>query len=287
MSNKRSAVPTDALGDSAYLSRSENRVQILDAIANGPHTRRELSEVTGVSRATLSRIMNELEERGWALRTTDGDYEATPTGKHVSAQFVPFVESLEAINRLGEAVDWLPTDELSIGLHHFSDATVKRPEHGDPMEIIDLFTRLIRDATEFRVLTQFAPPSEFAKSMCDGLVTGRLRGTYVLTGDLIEYLGEHPDRRARWHACLEAGATVSHYEGHIPCNLWVIDGTVFIKKSGPKSIQSAYGVPIISENDAVREWAIDLIETYRAEADPVGVDVFGGGSFSSQGESTG
>lgn len=274
MADQRIVVPTDALEDAAYLSRSENRVEILDAVASGPHTRRELSEMTGVSRATLSRIMNELEDRSWTERTSGGDYVATPTGEHVAAQFVPFVESLEAIRRLGEAVDWLPIDELSIGLHHFSDAVVKRSDHDDPMEIIDFFTNLIRDANEFQVLTQFTPPEAFAESMRDGLVTGRLTGTYVITEGVIEYLRGHPERRARWRDCLGAGATVYQYDDHLPCNLWIIDDTVIIKKGGPESTQRSYGVPIISENETVQEWAAELIKTYRAEATPISIDVF-------------
>lgn len=276
MSENRPTVPVEALEDAAYLSRSENRVQILDAIASGPHTRRELNEITGMSRATLSRILTELEDRDWAVRTTGGDYEATSTGRHIATQIFSFIESIEAIRRLGEAVDWLPTDELSIGLHHFSDAVVKRPAHDDPMEIIDFFTDLIRDATEFRVLTHLAPPDTFAESMREGLAAGRLTATYVLTGELVEYLREHPERRARWYDNLEAGATVARYEGKIPCNLMLIDKTVFIKKSGPGSIQDAYGLPIVSENDAVQEWAVEMIETYHAEADPVEPEAFAG-----------
>lgn len=190
-------VPDGALEDIAYLSRSDNRLVVLTALTEGPHTRRELEEVTGVSRAIIGRIVNEFEEWDWAERTIDGDYAATPTGHHMATQFTPFVESIKAVRRFGEAVEWLPTDELSIGLHHFSDAVVKRPENNDPMEIIDYFTDLIRYAPEIRVLTHLAPPEPFAKSMRDGFNTDRLNGTFVLTGELVEYLRTRSARRER------------------------------------------------------------------------------------------
>lgn len=260
------SIPDGALEDIAYLSRSENRLLVLTALTAGPYTRRELAEVTGVSRATLGRIVNEFEERNWAERTVDGDYEVTPTGHHIATQFTPFAESIEAVRRLGEAVEWLPTDELSIGLHHFSDAFVKRPDHEDPMEIIDYFTDQIRDASEIRVLTHFAPPGPFAKSMRDGFATGRLNGTFVLTGELVDYLRTRSARRERWRANIEAGADVYRYEGDIPCNVLVIDDTVFIKSSRPDSVKLSYAEPIVSKNEIVRAWADDLIETYRNEA---------------------
>lgn len=271
------SVPDGALEDIAYLSRSDNRLLVLTALTEGPHTRRELEEVTGVSRATVGRIVNEFEERNWAERTTDGDYVATSTGHHIATQFIPFAESIEAIRRLGEALEWLPTDELSIGLCHFRDTIVRRPEQDDPMEIIDYFTDLIRDASEFRTLTHFAPTEAFAETMRDRLATNRLTATYVLTSELVEYLRDHRDRRDRWRDCLEAGADVYRYRGHIPCNLFIIDQKVLIKKSGPESVQESYAVPIESENEAVRSWAHELIDRYQEHADQLDIETFSAG----------
>lgn len=269
MTSTMGGVPDAALKDIAYLSRSDNRVLVLDALTAGPHTRRELEEVTGVSRATLGRIVNEFEDRNWAERTSDGDYVATSTGHHIATQFTPFAESIEAIRRLGEAVEWLPIDELSIGLHHFSDAFVKQPDHDDPMEIIDYFTDQIRDATEIRVLTHLAPPEPFAKSMYAGITADRLTGTFVLRGELVDYLGTRSARQQRWREFIEAGADVYRYDGDIPCNLLVIDDTVFIKSSRSDSVKLSYAEPIVSENETVQSWAYDVINTYQNEANHV------------------
>lgn len=175
----------------------------------------------------------------------------------------------EAVRRLGEAVEWLPTDELSIGLYHFNDAIVKRPENDDPMEVIDYFTDQIRDASEIRVLTHLAPPEPFATSMRDGFDTDRLNGTFVLTGELVEYLRRRSAREERWRAYIEAGADVYRYEGDIPCNLLVIDERVFIKSSRSDSVKLSYAEPIVSDNETVWAWATDLIETYQNQADHI------------------
>lgn len=274
MPNEDDTIPVEALEDVAYLSRSSNRVRILDALTRGPYTRGDLAELTGASRTTLDRIVNELEERDWTERTAEGGYSATPAGTYLMAQLRPFVESVEAIRRLEEALVWLPADELSIGLHHFSDASVLRPEQGDPMETVDYFTDLIRDTAEFRVLTHLAPPVPLSRAMRDRIATGGLTAEYVLTDELVDYLRDQPERRGRWRDIVEGGADVYRNGGPIPCNLWIFDGIVLIKRSGPEPIQDSYGVPIQSENETVRSWAHDLIDACRADATRVDPETF-------------
>lgn len=274
MLTRNDTVPIEALEDIAYLSRSPNRVRILDALTRDSYSRRELGEQTGTARTTLDRIVNELEERGWAHRTREGNYVGTPTGRHLMAQVRPFVDSVEAIRRLDETVAWLPADELSIELHHFGDASVLRPEQDDPMETVDYFVDLIRDTADFRVLTHLAPPAPLAGAMRDRIVTGRLTAEYVLTDELIDYLREQPERRGRWRDIIQGDADVFRDEGPLPCNLWIFDDIVLIKKSGPEPIQDSYGVPIQSENETVRSWAHDLIDRRRADATRVGAETF-------------
>lgn len=273
MTDEHGATPTGALEDVAYLSRSTNRIRILDELAKEPKTRRELAEQTGTSRTTLDRIVNELEDRAWVKRTADGDYVATSTGDRLMAQVRPFLDSVRAVRRLEDAVAWLPED-LSIGLHHFADATVRRPAGDDPMATVDYFVDLVQDAAEIRVLTHLAPPAPLALAMRDGLLDGRLTATYVVTDDLVEYLRAQPERRTRWRELVEAGAEVYRYDGHVPCNLFVFGGTVLIKRSRPEPIHDSYGAPIESEDEAVRSWARDLVERHRADATPVGVEAF-------------
>jgi predicted transcriptional regulator len=270
---ERDPVQTDSLADVAYLSRSANRVRILDALTRGPSARRELAEETDTSRTTLDRIVNELEERGWAERRNDGDYEATATGERLMTEMRPFLESVQALRRLGDAVTWLPED-LSIGLHHFADATVRRPEGDDPIETVDYFVDLARDASEITVLTHLAAPIPLARTMRDRLTAGELTADYVITGSLVDYLGDASEHRSVWRDILGAGTGVYRYDGHIPCNLYVFGETVLVKKSRPGPIHESYGVPIVTEDETVRTWALDLVEQYRAEATRVGVERF-------------
>lgn len=269
-------VSDGALADIAYLGRSRNRVAILEAIVSQPYSPRELADVTGSARSTLERILAELEERGWAKRTTEGKYVATPAGNFVFGEFIPLVRTMEAIETLGEEVAWLPRDELTISLSHFSDAIVRRPE--DPTEAIDYMAGIIGETEDFRVISNLRPPEATTDPIHDRVRTGQMSFDYVLTLDVLEYLSSHPERRERWLDSIEAGADLWAWEGTIPCNLWIFDDTVWIKNSHPESRQDTYGVPIISDNDTVRSWGHDLIDRYRTAATPVDAEVFAGNS---------
>ncbi len=267
-------IPPDALEDIAYLSRSSNRITILDALTDGSYTRRELEEFTEASRTTLDRIVNELEERGWAERTMDGDYVATPVGNHLVEHFMPFIDSVVAIRQLDEAVAWVPTDELSIGMQHFSDASVRWSAQGDPMETIDYFTDLIQETTEFRILTNLAAPVPFAEAIRDRILAGRLTAEFVVAEEIIEYMWAQPDRLMRWQEILEGDAGMFRHEGTIPCNMYIFDDTVLIKKGGAEPIKEGYGVPIQSDDERVLSWAHELIDQCRNAATRVDPKVF-------------
>lgn len=264
-----SASAGDALEDIAYLSRSANRVRILEALATRAYPRRDLEEATGTSRTTLGRILTEFEERGWAERTADGTYAATPRGKHVAAEFRPLATAFETIRSLGEAVACLPVEELSIGLHHFSDATVRRPSPNEPLEPGRHLAELLEDASTMYTLTFVAPPAPVGQAMADGVRSGRLTVEHVLAGGLVEHLRDRPEGPPQWREYLEAGANVYRYEGHIPCNLFVVDERVLVFSDRPEATEA-----IESDDETVRAWAVDLVEGYGDDAERVEAESF-------------
>jgi len=153
-----------------------------------------------------------------------------------------------------------------VGLEHFSDAVVRRPQDGDPVEGVEYMTGLVRDAAEFRTLTHLIPPTSLLQALRDGAVSGRLTVEAVSSLEDSSFPTEPPSRRELWQELLDAGADFYLYDGHLPCNLWIIDETVLIKKSRPGSIDASYGVPIVTTDSSVRSWAHDLIDRYRSDA---------------------
>jgi hypothetical protein len=259
----------DVLEDMAYLSRSANRLQVLGEITTGSHAPRKLAELTGIPRSTLRRILTEMVERRWAKRTTDGEYVATPAGKQVCGETDRYVRAIDAIRTLGEAISWLPEEELTIGLQHFSDATLQRPEPnavgaGDT-RLIELF----RISDEFSCLVNTAPTVGLEQVMVESVVDGDLQTNHVITAEELDVLRQDEDRAARWKKYVEGGANLYCYDGSIPCIVLIFDETVVLGNRRLESIEF-----IESENEVVRAWSHDLIDTYQQRSVPLDATAF-------------
>lgn len=263
-------IPPGAMDDIAYLGRSENRLRLLHAVTEEPATRSSLVERTEIASTTIGRILNELQGRNWVKRTSEGQYDATPTGRNVVRVFMPLVGAMDTIGQLGDAVGMLPMEEIPIGIQHFREATVVEPAPNAPYEIVELLAERISEATVFRVLTFLDPPPPVGEVMQEGVFEDRLTAEHVLAGGLVEYLRKRQKKPPRWRQYIEAGATVYRYEGHIPCNLFIVDETVLIMNDRPKG----GGAAILSENETVRSALSDLFDSYRDSADLVTAEYF-------------
>lgn len=264
-------LPDDALRDVAYLAKSGNRVRILGALAKEAGTPKEVADRSGASRSTLQRILTELDDRGWARRNRDGLYEATPSGRHVVDQLVPFVESIATIRALGDEVAWLPNDGLSIGLHHFRDATVRRPTPNDPMAPGMFMIDLVRDAAELNCLVHLAAPMALLQGMRDKAVGGDLESEHVLTKGLVEYIRDDGERTRIWSELESSGSDVYCYDDEIPCNLFRFDETVVLGRTPPRGESCAF---VVSENETVLAWAREMIAEHREKATRIPVEKF-------------
>lgn len=264
-------LPTDALKDVAYLARSENRVEILGTLTTGTHDPRNVSEVTGISRQTVGRILTELERREWAERTPDG-YTATAMGERIVGEFVSLVEATHTIGELEESVNCIPDTELMIGLQHFNDATIHAPVPDDPMAAVKRLMDLMGEASEFKCLVHLAPPVALEQAMRDAVVDGRLKAENVITKGELTYLRQQPDRLRRWREYLDGGASVYCYDGSIPCNLFIFDEKVLMSESHSEAEQACTFLEV--EDETVQTWAAETIKRYQKEASSVDPETF-------------
>lgn len=270
MADGPAAVPSEPLEDIAYLSRSANRVRLLDTLSSDSYRRSELGDVTGIASTTIGRILVELEERGWVERVSDGTYQATARGTLVIDEFTPLVEAMETIRSLGEAADWLPSEELPIGTRHFADATVRRGSPNAPLETVEYLADLVEAASTFRVLTFLAPPSPVGEAMHEGAMTGGLSMELVLAGGLAEFVRDEDYQPPNWPAIVEEGARIFRYDGHIPCNLFIVDEAVLISANEPSGRRAV----IESANDIVLEGVNELLDGYLERSERVDAGFF-------------
>lgn len=112
-----------ALEDIEFLARSPHRIDVLGALAEAPRTRHELKERAEVSRVTISRLLDDLDTRGWIVHD-NGQYEATASGRVVFREFARLRANLTVGNRLDDALQWLPVEEFDFDLARLRDAEV-------------------------------------------------------------------------------------------------------------------------------------------------------------------
>lgn len=78
-----------------------------------------------------------------------------------------------------------------------------------------------------------------------------------------------PDNEQHRELLASANRRMYRYEGHIPCHLFITDETVLISNPQVKTDQVDRNTVIESQNETVRDWAIDVFERYQADAEEV------------------
>ena len=262
----------DSLDDIQYLVASRNRVRILRSLREGAADRRALETETGVSKATLGRVLGGFQDRGWVARTGH-TYRLTPLGELLADEFTTFVDAVGTIQRLGDAVEHLPLDEIGIDPMRLRDATVTTPDQHDPSATLRRATELVRGAEEFRFLTN-AVVSPTAEALREETVEGRLSIVGVITAALFEAVRESPAFAELTREMLEAGrAEFYRYDGDVPRTLGIADGTTaVITRIDEDGILRAQ---VETDDDAVRSWVESRIEECRRESVPITVEDLG------------
>jgi len=246
----------------AYLSRSANRVAILRTVDAEPRDRRDLEAEVGVSRSTLSRVLRELEtERGWIRRTADG-YTTTTAGALVVEQFVPLLETIEALHTVGDALAYLPVDTMSLPVRHFHDATFVRPAEFDPTAPFEYGVDELR-ASQTLLSVGRTVPQPYVRAISEA-VPDDLSVELVVGGAYLDTVAES-ELATLWDDIVVETA-IYRYDGYVPYNLLVLDDVVHLWLCSDQGERAGL---LETANSAVREWAIDTVEEYRREAHPL------------------
>lgn len=262
----------DAREPLEFLVSSWNRLEVLEALAVESRTRADLKELVGVSRVTLSRILGDLERRGWVVRP-NGRYEATSDGVFVAGEVVRTLENLRTAAELGTTMEWLPTDRFDFDVARLRDATVITPRYDDFTAQTRRLVGLVHESDRIRRIGT-GIDREFMRTLRDACVDGDLTLDLVLEEGLFDAIEADADLR-RLFADLTAAesARVYRYDGDEPLTMVGIhDGL----ESEPDVVmlcgQHEEGAPpgtIESTDGTVRAWAESFFESIRRASRPV------------------
>lgn len=251
-----------ALDDVAFLALSENRVAILAVLSDErTHTRDGAMEATDVSRPTLARILDDLDERAWITQHGQ-NCRITSLGLWVHEEFTGLLETMRSARRLRDVERWLSTETLSFDLDRLADASITVPSRNDPLAPMHRASELERTASRSRVLTH-ALPTPCLDAHWEAITAGTQWFEAVVTPRVIETMA-NPTHTPRFGEVLEADRTaVFVYDDVIPDVVGINDGIVYFGVDDEKGAPLAL---IETDDEAVRRWAEETFESYRERA---------------------
>ncbi|WP_226009995.1 helix-turn-helix transcriptional regulator [Halomicrobium salinisoli] len=255
----------DVLGDVQFLANSANRIRVLEALRDGPASRRELQEETDVPRSTAARVLDDAEARGW-VDSQGSQYRITPVGEVAVSEFRAYTETMQGIRHLGSAINRLPEPVLELDFRYLRDADVATPTEGNPTAPFDRGLDCIRSAERYRGLTSNSLP-QYMDVIRDRVVHGQLDFEGVIEANFVEELREDPTRAAPWR---DVGHRMWLYDGAVPINMHIVDETALLwlcneNQDGDDVLLTGL---VESDHPAVLSWAESLYEEYRSEAEP-------------------
>lgn len=193
----------DALDALRFFTNSENRVLVFEALSGGDTASRTLAAESGASRSTVARILDEGESRGW-ITSKGSRYELTNAGRVVFEEVRRCLETIDGIQNLGEAVDWVPPPASSLDFRSLRDAEVVTGAASNPMEPFDHVAERIRGSDRIRTLAWTGVP-RLTELINERAVAGQLECEVVMEADFFQTLGGRPEIVSHWREPAERG----------------------------------------------------------------------------------
>ncbi|ELY96132.1 putative DNA binding protein [Natrialba chahannaoensis JCM 10990] len=256
--------------DIAFLANSENRVALLRCLTDGPHARDGLMTKVNVSRVTLGRILDELDERNW-ISQKGQVCNITPLGAWVHEEYQAFSEMMTAERTLREVFQWFPDEEYGFHISELADAEITAVSRANASAPLSQHVRLFEDGGQFWSFS-FAITRLFLESCWRHVMSEAITFKWVFTTQVLDVLKNDPELSRHSREMLDSGRVeYRHFEGTIPYIVLGSEGKVNLRLADEEGSPTAL---IESEADAVREWAESTFEDYWHEGTPVGIDVF-------------
>jgi predicted transcriptional regulator len=261
----------DPLEDVAFVARSPHRVRVLRVLADGPMTRVALHEDTGISQPTLGRILDPFRDRNCVERRGQ-EYALTAWGHLLADEFGDLLETVESIQRLGDVVQQLPTDEMEFDVRTFRDATVTKPTTGDVFRHVRRLEELFFGADHARLLSPpvaTGAPEDYEEVHHEFLDGDRYAESIVPVEVLTQVRGEETYVEL-FRSAFESGRVrMFVYDGPIPYLLAITDGVTLLAPTDDHGIPTAL---VETENEAIHAWAESTYGEYREEGTELALD---------------
>lgn len=254
----------NAHDDVAFLANSENRVAVFETLAEAPRSRTEIREEVDASRVTVARILREFEERDW-IEQSNREFTVTPLGEWVCEAFTDLVGELEAENRLREVLRWFPSELLTFDVRCLRDAEIILLDGSDSTALLRRIIEFHRSGDRLRGIAQESAPQAI-ENHWELTVHGDTRIELGITPDILDAIRDHPPSSRRFQEMLDEESATYFVCEQIPISVGIVDGTVGINLTDAQGVLKG---GLVTDDETVHAWAVDLFERYRERGRPV------------------
>lgn len=256
------------LDDIAYLARSNNRVNVLQELAEGDRTRRALHETTGISQPTLGRVLAGFEERAWVAKR-GRRYTLSPLGTMLADEFEGLLDTARSIQRLRDLAPRLPLEDMDFDLRLLARGTITTPTPTDATAHFRRERALLERTDRIRFLCNQAQPETVERYRDWVLETGGHLEA-IIAGDAIDVARADDEMGDHLRDMIASPrVTIRRFDGTVSIMLGLLDDMASLVPLTDAGVPCAF---IESEDEAVRTWVVGTLETYRDRSVPVTTD---------------
>ena len=242
---------------------SEMREQMLrsSSLSTSPSP---LSDTYETSAPTAYRIPDSLKSKGW-FEKRGSVYHRTTAGDRALSEFEDLRAVIEQLLAHKKCLRWLGPELGSIPIAHLNGArkAVNRPEYTDAAET--LFGELVEsDFDRYRGMITHV--SNSAARKFSPQIQDTVHSELLVTSSVLKNLPTVGTPAKIVRNGLEATNFQTLVAPRLPVSLSIFDDEIVFLCPRPEDVQGdKFGV-IVSADEEVVEWAIDLYETYRDQS---------------------
>ncbi len=248
----------------SFLAGSENRVRVLKALRERPRRQCELVDTCGLSRSTVHRALDGLEERGWVC-SEDGKYRLTVGGRLVLDQYEALETAIERVNEWGSFLQRLGAVGATLPPAALDDARLVTNTPENPHATMSHTTDVLAaaDTETFRGISPVVSPvlNEAAREP----LTAGMAMELIIDESVLE------TSRTAYPGAFEAANDFENFElylspDELTFGLTLLDGRALVCAHDE---QGTLRECLDGTNEALVRWANDIYEDHRAAAERI------------------
>lgn len=247
--------------DSDFVTEVVARGELLSLLREQPRTGPTLAKHANVSRSTVHRVTETLQELG-LVDKPDERFYLTGLGRLVAAEFEQFRRRVETARRLEPFLNTVDPSAVDVPLESFADVTVTAPRPRQAHVGVKRIIELIERSDSLRMFSSIISPlyvDAALAEMLDGMEI-----TVLFDAEVMDIVGTRFAEEAR--RAFETGRFHVAVVEEVPFELFLFDDRMGMAAHDDAAVARAF---VESRAPEARAWAEELFEEYAAGADEV------------------